>query len=155
MIEEHNTPQGTFPLHSMDRMALEHTALSPQKFVRLFKQVTNEVLYPQPNRLLVSHLTREVRETYALRSREDYHTIYPYDSWKKFSRHGVIGTKYGNLFYCNVSATLGYGHIRSKGQHDATSWRSPGYSCQRSPELYAGPSPEYTVFYLVFELLRR
>lgn len=152
MMEEHNIPKATFPLHSMDRTALEHTALSPRKFFRLCKQVTNEALYPQSNRFLVSHLKLEVLETYGLRSLEDYRTILMAPGGRF-----LVTVRLAQSTANDTATFLQLWDIGLSGLKDNTTLLAsavldgPPYDAQN---FMLAPSPEDTVFYLVFERMR-
>ena len=123
-----------------------------RKFFRLCQQVTNEALYPQSNHFLVSHLKLEVLETYGLRSLKDYRTILMAPGGRF-----LVTARLAQSTANDTAMFLQLWDIGISGLKDNTTLLAsavldgPPYDAQN---FMLAPSPEDTVFYLVFERMR-
>ncbi|KDR79864.1 hypothetical protein GALMADRAFT_1166102 [Galerina marginata CBS 339.88] len=98
MMEEHHIPKATFPTASMDRKALEHTALSPAKFSSVMEKSVDNEIHPCSIRILPDHLSKQERLKYRIMSSMGYSEILLVPGGRFLLTSQVVLTPVGKIF---------------------------------------------------------
>ncbi|KDR79857.1 hypothetical protein GALMADRAFT_241960 [Galerina marginata CBS 339.88] len=72
MMDEQRIPEATFPTSSMDREALEHTALSPAKFSSILEKSADNKIHPFSIRILPDYLSKQEMSKHGIQSYVHY-----------------------------------------------------------------------------------